>query len=91
VHLILRAEQSPDRIVVRYMDPTWLQQYLKAHPGAISTVEVGDWIVFTDSTATVRAFLLKTLHEDSAYVSQSAAILRVHCKKGRPCPPPLRH
>jgi hypothetical protein len=77
VHLIMRAERSGNRITVQYMDPKWLKKYLQSHPGEVSTVELGDWVVFTDSTAKVRRFLRSTLDAKDAYTGESEFV-RVH-------------
>jgi len=67
VHLLIRADRTNPRLVLRAINAKWLQKYAAAHPKQISTVTINDWVVFTDSTAKVRRFLLSTLKIDSAY------------------------
>jgi hypothetical protein len=57
IHGILFGRQSRDRLVLHWIDPSWLRRYSAAHPKEITVDSLGMWAVLTDSTSKVRAFL----------------------------------
>jgi len=68
-HFFFRIDKTNSQLVVRAMDPDWLTKYVAQHPGRVSTVTRGDWIVIVGSTSATRQFLASTLEAPGAYSS----------------------
>ena len=68
-HFFFRIDKTNSQLMVRAMDPDWLTKYVAQHPGRVSTVTRGDWIVIVGSTSATRQFLVSTLEAPGAYSS----------------------